>query len=100
MQRRQEHERMKSLLGDARYWMLVRQMSFLKAWLFSLASAALIDNASCGRLRAAMLRLCGARIGPRCVIRGGLRLPEGFNFCLGADVYIGAGCTLDASAPI
>lgn len=82
------------------YWAVRRQAFFLQQRGFSFLSFLLLDNMSSGRLRAALLRSNGARIGKKCFIRGGLQMQEGFNLHLGDEVFINAGCCLDTSALI
>lgn len=77
-----------------------RQSFFLRQRLFSVLSFLLLDNRSSGRARAALLRLCGATVGRRCFVRGGLTIQESFQIELGDDVFINAGCLLDGSARI
>lgn len=60
----------------------------------------LLDNVTCGRLRAQLLRACGARIGRNSVVRGGLRVQESFRLTIGDDVLINAGCCIDGSARV
>jgi maltose O-acetyltransferase len=85
---------------SALYWTLRRQAFFLKQRGFSVLSPMLLDNRLSGRARVALLRACGATIGRRCDIRGGLRIQEGFGFTLGDDVFVNSGCLFDCSAPI
>ena len=82
------------------YWNIRRQFFFLQQRWFYSVSFLLLDNMMSGRIRAAMLRANGARIGKNCFIRGGLQIQEGFDLNLGDDVFINAGCCLDTSAPI
>ena len=77
-----------------RLWFFVRQR------LFSVLSFLLLDNMSCGRVRAALLRANGATVGKRCFIRGGLHVQEAFAFTIGNDVFINAACLFDGSARI
>lgn len=81
-------------------WQTHRQAFFVKQRLYSLLSVVLLDNAASGRLRAALLRLGGASIGRKCVIRRGLILQESFRLRLGDRVFINAGCCFDCSMPI
>jgi maltose O-acetyltransferase len=82
------------------YWMVWRQIMFLRLRLFALISNILLDNSTCGRWRATLLRLNGAQVGKRCYIRSNLQLPEGFNLTIGDNVFINTGCCFDATAPI
>jgi maltose O-acetyltransferase len=77
-----------------------RQWFFIRQRLFAVASFLLPDNMSGGRLRATLLRWNGAALGRRCFVRGDLHIQESFEFTLGDDVFINAGCTLDGAAPI
>lgn len=79
---------------------LLRQTFFVRQRAFAVLSSLLLDNQSSGRLRARLLRWCGARVGRRCFLRGGMRIQESFDFCIGDEVFLNAGCTLDGSAPI
>ncbi len=79
---------------------LKRQFTFVNQRLYYFLSFLLLDNQVCGRFRASLLRLFGATIGERCFIRGGLQIQEGFNFVIGDDVFVNAGCCFDVSAPI
>jgi len=87
-------------LRFAMSWRLRRQWFFVKQRLYYLLSALLLDNRTGGRLRALLLRAMGARIGSNCFIRGTLQVQEGFDLTLGSEVFINAGCCLDASASI
>ena len=82
------------------YWGLKRQQFFFQQRTFAAFSFLLLDNQASGRMRCGLLRLCGASIGRRCFVRGGLLIQESFNLTLGDDVFINAGCCLDLSAPI
>jgi len=82
------------------YWMFCRQLFFVRQRLFVLLSFLLLDNKVSGQLRAALLKLNGAKIGRDCFVRGGLQIQESFNLTLGDDVFINHGCCFDASAPI
>ncbi len=77
-----------------------RQLFFLQQRLFAFFSFLLLDNMTSGRVRVALLRFCGATIGKRCFVRGGLLIQESFRLLLGDDVFINAGCCFDLSAPI
>src|SRR5690349_19280629 len=77
-----------------------RQWFFLRQRLFAVLSFLLLDNMSSGRMRAALLRWNGAKVGRRCFVRGGLQIQESFQFSLGDDVFINSGCVLDGSASI
>jgi maltose O-acetyltransferase len=44
-----------------------------------------------------LLRVNGAEVGSRCFVRGTIRIQESFDIALGNDVFINAGCTIDAS---
>ncbi len=77
-----------------------RQLFFLQQRLFAFFSFLLLDNMTSGRARVALLRFCGATIGKRCFVRGGLLIQESFRLVLGDDVFINAGCCFDLSAPI
>lgn len=88
------------LHGGKLYWAVRRQGFFLQQRGFSFLSFLLLDNMSSGRLRAALLRINGARVGKKCFIRGGLQMQEGFNLHLGDEVFINAGCCFDTSALI
>jgi maltose O-acetyltransferase len=82
------------------YWNIQRQLFFVRQRVFSFLSFLLLDNQSSGSLRAALLRWNGAKVGKRCFVRGGLQIQESFDFTLGDEVFINAGCCLDNSAPI
>jgi maltose O-acetyltransferase len=84
----------------ALYWMAWRQLRFVRLRLFTLVSNLLLDNSTCGRWRALLLRLNGARVGKNCFIRGQFQLPEGFDLTIGDDVFINSGCCFDTAAPI
>jgi maltose O-acetyltransferase len=81
-------------------WMVSRQLFFAQQRVFYLLSALLPDNAVAGRLRAAVLRIFGARIGSGCNIRGGARIQESFQLVMGDEVFVNSQCFLDCSAPI
>ncbi len=84
----------------ALYWTAWRQVMFVRLRLFTLLSNLLLDNQTCGRWRAILLRLNGARVGRNCFIRGNFQLPEGFNLTIGDDVFINSGCCFDTAAAI
>lgn len=83
------------------YWMALRQIFFVKQRLFYVVSACLPDNSTGGRLRAALMRMMGARVGAGCYIRSGLIIQESFHrITLGKQVFINANCCLDGSADL
>jgi maltose O-acetyltransferase len=77
-----------------------RQQFFLKRRLFAIISFFLLDNRLSGNIRASVLRWMGAKVGKNCFIRGSLSVQEEFDFEIGDNVFINAGCTLDGSAKI
>jgi acetyltransferase-like isoleucine patch superfamily enzyme len=78
----------------------LRQWFFVRQRLFAIASFLLPDSMGGGRIRAALLRWNGAVVGRRCFVRGGLVVQESFDFTIGDDVFVNAGCTFDGAAPI
>lgn len=73
---------------------------FLARRLYTCCSLLLVDNSASMRLRARLLRLLGARVGPRVMVRGGLLVLERFDFTLGDASFVGDHCTFDCSAPV
>ncbi len=73
---------------------------FIRIRLLHALSFVLPDNRRSGPRRAALLRLCGAKVGRNCVLRGPIRVQESFAIAVGDDVFMNSGCTLDAAAPI
>ena len=82
------------------YWKWRRRLSFVQIKTYRFLSAFLLDDSQSGYIRARLIRDFGAVVGKGVAVRDDLRVQEGFNFVIGDDVFVNAGCCFDGSATI